>query len=268
MTEVFVSARRLVLSIGPILFTGVAGICDAVARSYAIVRLHRLHPTQRRGVAIAGSLLLHGGLFLLLMPSAKGMASLGTIGEGGVDGAGTSVTLVDASELLPPEASETQSSGSLEEAGTIEAAVPETATEMVDLSHLDEGVSEEGGRTASEMEKRPSVGQPPSDSVMEAGAGAHGQNGQANTDLWNAIAPCWNRLADDRTLSATLTISLAGDGGLAVAPVIDRDLDAAITDQTLQSEAKALAALSECGPYPVAGGQQNVTIVFPSPVAQ
>jgi hypothetical protein len=258
MTALYASVRRFVRGIGL-----------AAAWSRATVWPDRLRSNQRKGLAIAASLLLHFGLLLLLMPSANGLASIGTTGIGNVNGVGTTVTLIGASELVPPKASEAISSATQAETAASEAAVAETTTEPVDRSEeADEVKPETENQTAPETETVLSDSRAPSDSSMEAAAGAHGQNGQANTDLWNAIAPCWNRIADKDTLSATLTISFAADGGLAVPPVIERDPNASITDQTLQSEAKALAALSECGPYPMVSDQQNIAVVFPVPLNQ
>ncbi|HTM82236.1 hypothetical protein [Asticcacaulis sp.] len=212
---------------------------------------------------------MHLGLLLLLMPSAKGLASIGSTGAGSIDGAGTAVTLVDASELVTPKASEATSSATQAETAASDAAVDETPTEAADTSErTDEVKPATENQSASETETVLSDSRAPSDSSMEAAAGAHGQNGQANTELWNAIAPCWNRIADKDTLSATLTISFAADGGLAVPPVIERNPDVPITDQSLQSEAKALAALSACGPYPMVSDQQNIAVVFPVFLAQ
>lgn len=216
---------------------------------------------------MAGSLLLHLALLLLLLPAKTGLASIGTTGVGAVDGPGAAVTLVEASVLTPPQLSETQSP-STQAAASEPVTNDEAVDPMAQTETTDEIKPTEEAKRQPEAEAVLSSNEAPSDSKAEAAAGAHGQNGQSNTDLWNAIAPCWNRITDKNTLSATLTISFAEDGGLAEAPIIERDPEAAITDQSLQSEGKALAALSECGPYPMAIDQQNITVVFPSPLVE
>ncbi|WP_090649709.1 hypothetical protein [Asticcacaulis taihuensis] len=191
---------------------------------------------------------------------------MGTVtGLGTVNGAGTAVTLVDLSELTPPKASE--------EAGQTATAEPSVATpEPTDISETqDEATPADQQVSRAEKPEAPvrqalqSDSNDLKDSTAEATAGAFGQNGQANLDLWNAIAPCWNRIADGATLPATLKISFDANGGLALPPEIERDPDAKITDQSLKSEAQALQALSECGAYPMAQGQQNVVVQFPTP---
>jgi len=227
----------------------------------------RTSPEQRRfAVAIAGSLLLHVVLILFLLPSDTGLMSVGTTGVGSVDGAGTAVTLVEASELIPPEAAEAQSATAEKSILASEPVATESTSDAIaEAEAVDEPkpVEEATKRTATKAIWSDS--QASSDNAADASAGAHGQNGQANADLWNAIAPCWNRIADKDTRSATLTISFASDGGLAAPPLIERDPEAAITNQSLQSEAQALQALAACGAYPMAADQQSVTVVFPAP---
>jgi hypothetical protein len=186
-------------------------------------------------------------------------------GLGTVNGAGTAVTLVDVSELMQPKASE--------EEGQTATAEPSVATpEPTDISETqDDATPADQQVSPTEKPKAPvnqalqSDSNALTDSTAEATAGAFGQNGQANIDLWNAIAPCWNRIADGATLPATLKISFDATGALAVPPEIERDPDAPITDQSLKSEAQALQALAECGAYPMAQGQQSVVVQFPSP---
>jgi hypothetical protein len=88
-------------------------------------------------------------------------------------------------------------------------------------------------------------------------------NSSQTDDLWNAIAPCWNRVADKNSLPTRLKLSFDASGGVSAPPEIERDPEAPITDQSLTSEAQALQALSECGAYPMAQGQQGVVVQFP-----
>jgi len=235
--------------------------------STLLQRLDRTSHRQRRAIAVLASILLHVGLLLLLLPSQTGLsASMGSVtGLGDVNGAGTAVTLVDVSELTPPKASE-------EERQTATAEPSVATPEPTDISETQDDATP-ADQVASPAEKREapvnqalqSDSNALRDSTAEATAGALGQNGQANLDLWNAIAPCWNRIADGATLPATLKISFDATGALAVPPEIERDPDAPITDQSLKSEAQALQALSECGAYPMAQGQQDVVVRFQTP---
>jgi len=61
----------------------------------------------------------------------------------------------------------------------------------------------------------------------------------------------------------TLEVSFSPLGNLAKPPVIKRNLQSHITDRMLRSESQAITALSQCGPYLNAFGQDNVVIQFP-----
>lgn len=87
---------------------------------------------------------------------------------------------------------------------------------------------------------------------------------QLEAGVWAAIAPCWNRLASRSTIPVKLTLSFDTKGELAAPPEIERDPNAQITDQSLQSEALALQAVAECAPYPIVRAEQNLQIVFPA----
>lgn len=91
-----------------------------------------------------------------------------------------------------------------------------------------------------------------------------GRNSQSMNDLWKAIAPCWHRLANKQAASVRLTVSFSGLGNLSKPPVIIRTAGAPLNDRQLKSESLAIAALSQCGPYPMALGQKDVTVDFPA----
>lgn len=82
-------------------------------------------------------------------------------------------------------------------------------------------------------------------------------------DLWKAIAPCWNRIADKNTLPVTLEVSFSPMGNLAKPPDIKRDPSLRINNQMLRSESQAINALAQCGPYLMVFGQENVSVRFP-----
>lgn len=236
--------------------------------SSMLKRLDSASPGQRRVVAVTGSVILHLCLVFLLLPSMAGLsASMGAVtGLGQVNGAGAGVTVIDISQLTPPKPSQ-----SVAETTTPEA--PEDTSQAPDVASTHEGTtkpveaksSATPNETAAPTQTAQVDSDTSSDSTTEATAGAFGQNGEANLDLWNAIAPCWNRIANNTTLPATLKISFDGNGGLALPPEIERDPAAQITDQSLKAEAQALQALAECGAYPMAQGQQSVVVKFPTP---
>jgi hypothetical protein len=110
-----------------------------------------------------------------------------------------------------------------------------------------------------------SVAQLATAQATSGGAGQSGATGGTGDDLWGAIAPCWNRVAGKDTLPVALKITFGANGGLSKPPEIVRAGDAAITPQSLRSEALALSALAQCGAYPMAAGRQDVEVQFPRP---
>ncbi|CAM3344642.1 hypothetical protein [Asticcacaulis taihuensis] len=102
-------------------------------------------------------------------------------------------------------------------------------------------------------------------SAVEGVAAATNNQDQAAHELWNAIAPCWSRLANAYTLPTRLKLSFDERGELATPPEIERDPNERITEQTLQSEALALQAVAACAPYRIGRNQQNVAVTLPSP---
>lgn len=89
------------------------------------------------------------------------------------------------------------------------------------------------------------------------------KNSKTLNDLWKQIEPCWKRTADKNTLPVTLEVSFSPLGNLSKPPVIKRQPGAPLTDQVLRSESQAITALSQCGPYLMAFGQDGVQVKFP-----
>ncbi len=267
MTVPALSAKNFYDGMFASLFRWVGQWADAVL-SVVARRSDHTSPQQRRAFAIAGSVLLHLGLLLLLLPAKSGLsASMGAVtGLGDVNGVGTAVTLVDVSELTPTKqpSPENQAMIAYQPAETAAASQVAEPTEDALIPSEPSDASIETKRIAA-TETIQSDSKAASDSATEATAGAFGEHGQSNLDLWNAIAPCWNQIAGSATLPAALKITFDAAGGLALPPEIERDPDAPITDQSLKSEAEALQALAECGAYPMAQGQQNVVVRFPAP---
>ena len=82
-------------------------------------------------------------------------------------------------------------------------------------------------------------------------------------DLWKAIAPCWNRIADKSSLDVTLEVSFSPMGNLSKPPIIHRNPGVSLDDRVLRSESQAISALAQCGPYLMAYGQEHVQVSFP-----
>ncbi len=92
----------------------------------------------------------------------------------------------------------------------------------------------------------------------------NGRTSRTLNDLWKAIAPCWHRLADKQATGVRLSVSFSSLGNLSKPPVIVRQAGVNLTDRQLKSESLAIAALAQCGPYPMAFGQNDVTVDFPA----
>lgn len=217
---------------------------------------------RRLALAVSISLLLHLVLLLFLLPPQTGLASFGTTGLGNVNGPGMAVTLVEASEIVPPKTATVQSSASDSTLANPETVTTAEADDPLEETKPLDPTEAKAETTDSQADTVKSEGPTEADSVADATAGAHGQNGQADMDLWNAIAPCWNKIIDQTTVAATLTISFDANGEIASPPVIERDLTQPVTPQSLKSESLALQALAACGAYPMVKGQQNMTVQF------
>ncbi len=214
---------------------------------------------HRKPVAVVLSLLLHGLLVLALLPHApKGLSGGGSNGTASGAGTGASYYAVDLYGAQSPsittavkaatdpatEALDTPADTVKPQADAIDPAPPALA-----LSDATPAVATAAAQPAAAV----------------GGRGQGGTTAGAGDDLWNAIAPCWKRLAGADTLAVTLEVTFGGDGGLSRPPTIDRGNAAAITPQSLRSEALALSALAQCGAYPMAAGRQGVRIDFPRP---
>lgn len=210
---------------------------------------------RKRELAVAVSLGLH--LFVFWLMLLQGPASLpggGSQAQGSGAGDGFSISLVtgkvDVLEVKPQVDDPAETITTLAPVAQPDATVLTMATPdlMPVLSQLD-----------------PSTPTLPSLATSGAAGTGGGEGGGAGDDLWNAIAPCWAKVANGDTKDVTLEVSFSPDGSLSVPPVIDRDVSAKVDDQSLNSEAKALSALAACGKYPMAEGRTNVKVNFPHP---
>ncbi|MBP2160403.1 MULTISPECIES: hypothetical protein [Asticcacaulis] len=87
---------------------------------------------------------------------------------------------------------------------------------------------------------------------------------QIASELWKAVEPCWQRMADRGTASVTLNIGFSQLGNLSRPLQGVREPNALPDDRQLQSEATAIRAFQACGPYLVAFGLDEVNLVFPA----
>lgn len=225
-----------------------ASLARWIARARTLLRpLRDRLDRHRRAVAVTGAFGLHLLFLMALLPQAESLSSGGGHGGQGQAGSGDMGYAVDLVAMAKPPADPTQ-------------VVTPPSDDALDMA-------------------KPSVTQAPSDLTLAisdpaslpvmavaAADGGSGQNGATTGqagDLWAAIAPCWQRMATSGTLAVTLEVTFTADGHLATPPVIDRDGGA--TPAGLQSEARAIAALAQCGAYPMAANAAAVKVNFPKP---
>jgi hypothetical protein len=222
----------------------------------------RLAQKHRRPVAIAFSLAVHVlFVLLLLVEKPTGLAGGGFAGQGTAPGSGTAVTLVDGAALDQMDLTTVK-------ATTADAAeeqiTPIAATQADDMT-----LAATDSLVAPQLLAPPQTQTFPTQAAAQAGgrAGSPGDGGAGNAgdDLWGAIAPCWKRLADNKTLPVTLRVTFASDGNLAAPPVIDADPAMQADVNVQRSETIAMQALAQCGAYAMAEGKSDVRINFPTP---
>jgi hypothetical protein len=238
-------------------------VASAVWRS-----LRNCTQRHRRAVAACISICAH---LLVIFALISNVSRNSPAGEGGThgklgdrgDGSGGSDTYVV--EVVPVQlASATPVKAQPKETPS-DVITPVKIEDLTDVS-LDKATNPKL-QQATPPELLPVSDPPaPNNSTAASKTGDHaGKEGGTAGDLWSAIEPCWRRVADKDTLPVVLEVTFSGDGHLAIPPTIDRDPAAATDPRTLQSEAKALAALSECGAYPVAAGKAGVKVNFLKP---
>jgi hypothetical protein len=231
-----------------------------------VPRLRKLTAAHRRVVASIGSVLLHALLLLALLPtSPKDLPSGVSLGVGSAPGNGEPYTRVELYATGPTTPSSTK------------IKTPDNAMADALDAPLEKAKPESEALATEEAQSQlTTIGDTPTPPALVAtsegqeaagsdGANRGGTTAGAGDNLWSAIAPCWNQIANATTLPVALKITFAADGGLAKPPEIVRAAGVAITPESLKSEAQALAALSQCGVYPMAAGRKDVNVQFPKP---
>jgi hypothetical protein len=237
-------------------------IAKARAVVVALVGLLSKVPEKwRRWIAASVSVALHAlALLFLLEPQPTGLSGNGVRGEGVGEGEGFEIDLVSTAEQrnLAMTAKEV-------EVENIEEMEISTPPETAQLVESDFAPSEAKVEDLVTNKSLPALQQTASSVAAAASAGGQGQ-GESHSDdgLWDAIAPCWHRLADKYTLPVRMTVSFGSNGMLSASPVFERKKDTTVTNQTERSETLAVMALAECGSYQMAIGKQAVAIDFPA----
>jgi hypothetical protein len=238
------------------------------------LRLKRLHATfvqaveqwririetslaRRRGtVAVIISLGLHGLLFSLLLIGAQSTRFSG--GAGGVSaglgtGTGLSVELMSTAETVPDALQ-------IKPSDPTDFTTPELSS-AASMSPLDVSETQVVANLANQTAEVGNASATAPESQAEGGAGQGGQSSGVNDDaLWSQIEPCWRRLAASGVQGVRMRISFSALGNVAqTVPALEPEGAA-----NAKSQATAIEALAECGPYANASSRENVVIAFPA----
>ena len=219
---------------------------------------------HRKPVAVVVSVGLHLLALLFLLPQAAVPGGFSG-GAGGTDsGAGQGISLDlsalnDASkDALTVKAQTPEDTADLTKTDQVQLADTTPQPQLSDLSDAVAQTTPQPQPQAAEASAQEAA----------AAAGGPGQDGTTAGDgdaLWNAIAPCWRKMASADAVPVQLSVSFAADGNLAVPPDIVRDPKTPVDMTGMRSESQAIQALAACGAYAMAGGRQNVQIHFPKP---
>ncbi|MDV6331311.1 hypothetical protein [Asticcacaulis sp. 201] len=224
---------------------------------------------RRKLIAVAISLFLHAALIsAFLVSTSDKFADMTVIGEGQTEtdapGESVEVDLMGHDESVkaiaqayqPPSPETSRFSSFMEMAATDQKVSDFSVSKPNPAQSISDALGENPFQPQSDPASAPK-------SQEEAHVQTDETPNKTQNDLWKAIAPCWNRIADKSSLPVTLQVSFSPMGNLAKPPTIIREPGVNINDASLRSEGQAISALSQCGPYLMAFGQENVQINFP-----
>jgi hypothetical protein len=225
---------------------------------------------NKKGIAISVSVAMHALLFCALAISSNSqLADKSLKGDGEAEVEGIQLDLVglhDSTEAMAqayqPSAPQMPQMASLMQMA--DANTPPSEWSLKSSTPAPKSLNEALGENPFQPQSQPQAqSAPAARNSNEAHVKVSDRSRPTPNDLWKAIAPCWNRVADKNTLPVTLEVSFSPMGNLAKPPVIRRDPSQRISDQMLRSESQAITALAQCGPYLMVFGQENVQVAFP-----
>jgi len=226
---------------------------------------------HKKAIAVTTSVAMHALLFCALAISSNSMLADKTLkGDGQAEVEGIELDLIglhDSAEAMaqaykPPTPPQSPQMSSFMQMADTDSQPSDWAlkTSTPVLQSISEALGENPFQPQSQS---PAQSAAAAKNSTEAHVKVSDRSNPTPNDLWKAIAPCWNRIADKNTLPVTLEVSFSPMGNLAKPPVIRRDPSKRITDQMLRSESQAISALAQCGPYLMVFGQENVNVGFP-----
>lgn len=234
----------------------------------------------RRTVAIGLSAGMHlGVLLMLVLQLPLGTGPVGGIGHeagarlgagDGMDVVLTAATRLEAVTVRPLETVDIDEAvlqtEPLSEQMLLDASAGEILTLNGDGLAPPEALTAETTVTSQDQKTGPnsSENHTETSNAETADSSSGGLPGQAMTELWKAIEPCWKRLADNTTAGVTMSVSFTQLGNLAAMPVSVSENGTLLESTQSASESVAIRALAQCGPYLMVYGRDNVQIAFPT----
>ena len=230
----------------------------------------RLSPAaRRRWSAVSGAILVHLGVALMCLGGLSGgkLSQLDLAGEddnaievtlAGIDGAPRAASPPQDSPQLAAlmqrvaqsQPAELTASNKIAPSSPSPAANLDALMQAVDPA-ASSGKSGTNGKSDSGTGRGAGSVDTQSARDDKAKAGKPGQVGAANAgdgDLWAQIEPCWRKMPGSAKVSVTLEVALK-NGRVSSPPKILRPNGQSADEARLAAEAKALLALSRCGPY-------------------
>jgi len=217
----------------------------------------------KRIAAVAVALTLHAALFCALVISTTShLGDVKTVGDGDSPVSGVDMDLVGLDGARAATAPlQPRQDPSRQRMDAFEAMIAPAPSAMTQPAFAPANPAQSISEALNENPFDP--GSQSTKTIDDDHVSVNGKNSKSMNDLWKAIEPCWNRIADKNTVGVTLEVSFSAMGNLSKPPVIQRDPSTHIDDRVLRSESQAITALAQCGPYLIAFGQQNVEVRFP-----
>jgi hypothetical protein len=229
------------------------------------------HSNRARSIGLVVAILVHVGILSVMM-----LSSASTLNVAGLEGTSNDLALGEATAIdvtLRPEVMPSSQPAGAKPLSPFERFRPliDVDSDLIKPEPLNKtqpskSLAEALGEDVFKPKLVPlgaKEGMAAKTNAAEAHIKVNGQNTKSLNDLWKAIEPCWRRNATKDTQGVTLVISFSPHGNLSKPPLIDRPRGANLDAGRLRSEAQAINALSQCGPYLMAFGQENVSVSFP-----
>lgn len=215
---------------------------------------------RRRLLGVAASMAIHAVLFGLLLLSLAGAIAGHSGGSGDDETGAVAVSLVGLRGGASSSADvDTQELKTILRQITAQSTIS-TAPAANPASHSDlKALLDQIDRTNQNNDVRPGdggqsdqdqggVGAPTRQGSAAAGKAAKASVGQA-LGLWAQLEPCWRQIPGSSAVPVMLEVRLDGRGLVTSPPIVLRPTVFEHDEQRRLAVARALAAITGCGPY-------------------